>query len=202
MSWTDNFKNPKGFIGKLLLMDMNIGHTPLSKWGLSHYNWQKDINALDIGCGGGMNLKRMLKLSPYGNVAGIDISQESLNKSRKVNARELGKRCSVKYGSADTIPFDTNTFDIVTAFETVYFWKDLKKSFREVFRVLKPNGTFMIVGELSDPNSMWGKMIKGITIYTPSEIKIFLQDAGFEDIKIDSKGKFRICICAKKESEK
>ena len=202
MSWTDNFKKPEGLMGKLILIDMNIGHTPLSKWALSHYNWQKDTNALDIGCGGGMNLKRMLRLSPRGNISGIDISQESLNKSRKVNAKELGKRCSVKYGSADAIPYDKNSFDIVTAFETIYFWKDLKKSFCEVWRVLKPNGTFLIAGELFDPDSVWGKIVKGMSIYTPQEVEAFLLETGFDDVQIESKGKFRLCIYARKEAKK
>ena len=41
------------------------------------------------------------------------------------------------------LPYETGKFDLVTAFETVYFWPDLKQSFSEVFRVLKPGGMFM-----------------------------------------------------------
>lgn len=197
MNWTRNFQKPEGFLGKFLLANMNLEHTPISKWGLSHYAWQKNTTVLDIGCGGGMNLKRMLKLSPQGNVCGIDISQESLNKSRKVNAKEIGKRCTVKYGSADAIPFGKDTFDIVTAFETIYFWGDMEKSLKEIARVLKPNGTFLIVNELSDPANIWNKMIKDMTVYTPPEIKALLQNAGFEDIKVYTKGNFRLCVSAR-----
>ena len=38
--------------------------------------------------------------------------------------------------------FAGDWFDAVTAFETVYFWPDLPRCFREVFRVLRPGGTF------------------------------------------------------------
>lgn len=38
--------------------------------------------------------------------------------------------------------FTDASFDAVTAFETIYFWPDLPKCFREVYRVLKPGGTF------------------------------------------------------------
>ena len=40
-----------------------------------------------------------------------------------------------------------NRFDAVTAFETVHFWPNLPRCFREVYRVLKPDGTFLICNE-------------------------------------------------------
>ena len=43
--------------------------------------------------------------------------------------------------------FAGDWFDAVTAFETVYFWPDLPLCFREVYRVLKPSGTFLICNE-------------------------------------------------------
>ena len=43
------------------------------------------------------------------------------------------------------IPFSGNFFDIVTAFQTHYFWPDLKNDFKEVHRVLKSEGQFLVV---------------------------------------------------------
>ena len=51
-------------------------------------------------------------------------------------------RCAVLQGSVADMMFADNWFDAVTAFETVYFWPDLPRCFREVWRVLKPGGTF------------------------------------------------------------
>lgn len=83
MGWTKNFGKPEGTVGKIILNSMNSGHTPISKWGLSCYKWKPDTVALDIGCGGGMNVKRMLELCPQGKAAGIDISNESVKKVKR-----------------------------------------------------------------------------------------------------------------------
>ncbi|MDO5785197.1 MAG: class I SAM-dependent methyltransferase [Eubacteriales bacterium] len=198
MGWTKNFGKPEGILGKIILSSMNSGHTPISKWGLLHYDWKQDTVALDIGCGGGMNVKRMLKLSPKGIAAGIDISDESVRKSKQVNQRELGKRCSIKKGSADAIPYKDETFDIVTAFETIYFWPDIPKAFDEVMRVLKPGGTFMVICEMSDPDCVWNRIVEGIKIYTEAQLKNFFTEAGFQDIKIDHTKKIRLCVTGKK----
>lgn len=188
MGITKNFSNPEGVWGKIFLSSMNVEHSFISKWGLRHYKWQSNTNALDIGCGGGINIKRMLKKSPMGTVCGLDISKESVEKSIKVNKKHIGKRCEIKLGSSDSIPFPDEKFDVVTAFETVYFWTDIEKSFSEVSRVLRPGGTFLIVGELFNPNSIWSKMIEGINIRTADEIKSYMKDAGFSELKIFGNG--------------
>ncbi len=59
------------------------------------------------------------------------------------SSRVLGSRCFIEQGNVMELPYETGKFDLVTAFETVYFWPDLKQSFSEVYRVLKPGGMFM-----------------------------------------------------------
>lgn len=198
MSWTKNFAKPEGRRGRLLIASMNIGHTPISKWGLAHYAWQTDTAALDIGCGGGVNVRRMLKLAPQGTAAGIDISDECVMQSKRKNLAQLGRRCTIKRGSADAIPFRDGEFDVATAFETVYFWPDLPKAFAEVLRVLKQGGSFLVVCEMCDPNSKWSDFVEGMTVYTPEQIKAQMQAAGFTQIEIDCPNKSKMCVHGKK----
>lgn len=76
---------------------------------------------------------------------------------------------------------------MATAFETIYFWPKIEKSFSEVRRVLKPGGRFLIVNEddgLSGTNEKWEKIIDGMHTYTPDEVKSHLTAAGFRDITI------------------
>ena len=102
-----------------------------------------DAMVLDCGCGGGANIKTLLKLCPNGKVQGIDYSAVSVEKARKVNARAIAAgRCTVQQASVAELPFEAEQFDAVTAFETVYFWPELAQNFREVYRVLKPGGIF------------------------------------------------------------
>lgn len=158
---------------------MNIGHAPLTNWGLGHIVFHDNWTMLDIGCGGGATLKRLLKRSNGGKVYGIDISEESVAKARKVNAELLGKQIFVEHGTALQLPYEDNQFDLVTAVETIYFWSDLQKCLQEVRRVLKSHCQFVIMIEVLDRNSIWTDMVDGMTGYTPEQLKNILDDMGF-----------------------
>lgn len=54
---------PEGTLGRLMLRFMNFGHAPLTNWGLSLVAFRPAMTILDIGCGGGATLKRLLKRS-------------------------------------------------------------------------------------------------------------------------------------------
>ena len=143
MSFFENTRNPVGLGGKIMVALMNLGHSPVARWGLRFLELTPDAKVLDCGCGGGANIKRLLKLCPKGTVRGIDYSPVSVEKSKKVNKAAVARgRCDVLCASVAELPFESEQFDLVTAFETVYFWPDLPRCFCEVGRVLKPGGTF------------------------------------------------------------
>jgi ubiquinone/menaquinone biosynthesis C-methylase UbiE len=98
-------------------------------------------------------------------------------------------------------PWPDKTFDIVTAFETVYFWPDFVHDLGEVRRVLKPGGVIFICNELNKPESgeapgqYWIKTL-GIKVYGPAEFREYLTKAGFAEIRIEVVGSGRICVSA------
>ena len=128
-------RRPDGFLGRMMLRGMNNGHAPLTRWGAAHIEWQPQWCVLDIGCGGGATLLRLLERCPDGMVCGVDASPESVEFSRRKTAR-YADRCSVEQATADDLPYGDRAFNAVTAFETVYFWGDLHRAFAEVARVL------------------------------------------------------------------
>lgn len=145
MSFFENTRKPAGLSGKVMVTMMNLGHRPLADWGFQFLHVDKSAAVLDCGCGGGANIRALLKRCPEGVVKGIDYSPVSVEKTRKLNEDAIqAGRCAVMRGSVMDMLFAASQFDAVTAFETVYFWPDLLQSFREVFRVLKPGGTFLI----------------------------------------------------------
>ena len=178
---------PEGFLGRVMLRFMNFGHAPLTNWGLSlveiHYGW----TMLDIGCGGGATLKRLLMRSKGAQVYGIDISEESVAKARKVNAEVLDRQVFVTQGSAEKLPYDDNKFDLVTAVETVYFWPDLPNCLKEVRRVVKPGGRFAIMVEVLENDSVWTDVVDGMTAYSPEQLKEMLDEAGFVKTELHRK---------------
>ncbi|WP_273476930.1 class I SAM-dependent methyltransferase [Methanobrevibacter woesei] len=163
---------------------MNKEHTPVSLWGLKHLNINPDDVILDVGCGGGININRMAKDAK--KVYGIDYSIESVKLSREVNEKLIDNgQVEIHEGNVKDLPFEDNTFDIVTAFETVYFWPDIEKCFGEVKRVLKPGGTFLIGMESNGSDNFIMKFWKhfiDMELYTDKEITSFLQNNDFSEI--------------------
>ena len=199
MSFFENTRKPVGLGGKIMVAMMNLGHSPVAQWGLQFLNVAPDAMVLDCGCGGGANIKTLLKLCPKGKVQGIDYSAVSVEKARKVNVGAIAAgQCTVQQASVAELPFEAEQFDVVTAFETVYFWPELAQNFKEVYRVLKPGGTFLICNEANgdtDKDEKWAGIIGGMTIYKDIELKAHLEQAGFHDVQIHKK-KSWLCIMA------
>ncbi|MCR5026971.1 MAG: class I SAM-dependent methyltransferase [Methanobrevibacter sp.] len=197
MGFFDNMRKPKGKLGNIQLKSMNKEHTPVSLWGLKHLNINSEDVILDVGCGGGINIRRMAEKAKM--VYGIDYSIESVKLSREVNRQEIYEgKVKVLEGNVVDLPFEDNTFDIVTAFETVYFWPDIEKCFGEVKRVLKPGGTFLIGMESNGSDNFIMKLSERLidmTVYNDEEIKGFLKNNNYSDITVylrDGKNKQEI----------
>lgn len=178
---------PEGTLGRAMLCFMNYTHAPLTNWGLKLVHVQDGWTMLDVGCGGGFTIRRLLNRSKDAQVYGIDISEESVTKARKVNADVLDKQVYVTQGSAEQLPYSDEMFDLVTAVETVYFWPNLPDCLQEVRRVLKPGGKFAIMVEVVDSDSKWTSIVDGMTAYTPEQLKTLLDDAGFIQTEIHRK---------------
>lgn len=184
-----NARKPEGFLGKLMVNGMNGGgHAAMANWALAMVTIDRDDHILDIGCGGGANIARLLQRTLQGTVMGIDFSSVSVRKSTKVNAKAIQEgRCKVLEGNVANLPFAESSFDVVTAFETIYFWPDIEHCFNEVKRVLKPGGQFVIVNESDGSGEMdakWESMIEDMHTYTPEEIRHHLTNVGFNDLNI------------------
>lgn len=197
-----NACKPKGLGGKLIVNFMNSGHSKMSEWGRGYLELKNTDNILDIGCGGGANIAVMLKECTEGKVTGLDYSEVSVEKSRKVNSVAIKEgRCEVVQGNVLELPFETETFDVVTAFETVYFWPGLDAAFAQVKRVLKKGGTFLICNESTGENPMdekWTQMIEGMVIYSEEQLTGYLKNAGFGDIAVHKNEKNWLCVIARK----
>ena len=156
---------PEGFLGKVMLRGMNIGHAKGADWALSELEKEQitPSGIVDLGCGGGRNAAAMLKKYQSAKVTAVDYSPLSVEKTREYNRDMVASgRCVVLEGNVSALPFDAEAFDLATAFETVYFWPGLEKCFAEVFRVLKQGGCFMIVNESDGLDAVGKKFEKMI----------------------------------------
>ena len=144
------FSRPSSLMGRILLRSMNIGHGRLHQWGLKAAGIQLTDRVLDVGCGGGKAISRILEETRR-EVAGIDHSPEAVKTARSVNRAAVSSgRLRIVESSVESLPFRDGFFDVVTAFETTYFWPDLQAGLTEIRRVLSPGGRLVIANEFAD----------------------------------------------------
>ena len=180
-------RKPAGKMGELMVRSMNLGHAKVSDWGLSLLSGVTPHEMLDAGCGGGRNAAKLLEKYPDAKLTALDYSPVSVEKTRQFNRDAVAAgRCAVVEGSVAKLEFEDGRFDLVTAFETVYFWPGLTDCFAEVCRALKPGGTFLIVNESDGEDAMgrkWEEIIDGMRCYTEQQLTGALKAAGFSEVR-------------------
>lgn len=186
-------RKPTGWLGRRLARAMNIGHGGLTAWGLEPLRIDTDSRVLDIGCGGGQTIRRHAERATAGHVDGVDYSAASVSVAQERNADLIvAGRVTVQQGSVSQLPFGDASFDAVTGIETHYYWPDLQSDFREVLRVLKPAGQFVLVAEAFKGRRMnWMHRIimQGVlrsNYLTLDEHRRALLDAGFVDVIVET----------------
>ena len=185
-----NPAKPTGEAGEQMLARMNESHGPLTAWGLSHFTWRGDETVLDIGCGGGANLKRMSRQVTTGHLTGVDYSETSVQTSKETNAEaiEAGK-LDILQGSVEKLPFADDSFDKITTVESFYFWPDPPENLKEVSRVLKKGGTFLLIAEIYERPDLSPATRENINHYnlynpTPETFETIFRKAGFTAVTI------------------
>jgi ubiquinone/menaquinone biosynthesis C-methylase UbiE len=140
-------RKPTGWLGRSVARGMNISHSKMTNWGLSHISIGEYATVLDIGCGGGGTIHKLAQIVTKGKIYGIDYSEDSVRISQNTNkgAVQAG-RVEIRQGSVSSLPFPEDMFDLITAIETHYFWPDLINDLKEVLRVLRRGGTLIMIG--------------------------------------------------------
>lgn len=182
-------RKPQGRLGKIMLNGMNSGHAKMADWAISHLQTIAPEKLVDLGCGGGRNVSALLKRYPSAKGTAVDYSDLSVEKAKAFNEGVISKgRLEVKQGDVSSLELPDGAYDLATAFETIYFWPGLEKCFKEVARILKEDGLFLISNESDgeDATSLkFEKIIDGMKCYTPEQISEALKSAGFSKVTTD-----------------
>jgi SAM-dependent methyltransferase len=128
------YSNPRKFDGYLSLC-----------WYLFQVTKAKNASVLDLGCGFGM-MATIFGLFGSKEVVGYDLNDEKIDCFKKLLLYLNLEIQNVKpvLGDSSKIEYPDEYFDAVIANETFSHVREIEKSIHEVYRVLKPRGTFLI----------------------------------------------------------
>jgi demethylmenaquinone methyltransferase/2-methoxy-6-polyprenyl-1,4-benzoquinol methylase len=134
-------------------------------------------SVLDIATGTG-DLAIALEKTNAEKIIGLDISSGMLAIGKqKVTKKGLDNTIELVLGDSENMPFDDNSFDAITVAFGIRNFETLEKGLAEILRVLKPNGTFVIL-ETSMPTKF--PYLQGYKFYTKNILpligKLFSKD--------------------------
>jgi ubiquinone/menaquinone biosynthesis C-methylase UbiE len=159
---------------------------------LDYLNITAGENILDLGCGRGQETLQAARLAgAKGKATGLDITQAMIDTAVK-NAIEAGTgNTSFIHGDIENLPFNNDSFDAVMSNCVINHAKDKKNVYREIFRVLKDRGRFVISDAVTreplpdnikkDPEA-WAQCFGGAI--TEEEYFESIKFSGFNEIKI------------------
>ena len=134
---------------------------------------------IEIGIGSG------LFAEPLGISEGCDPSAEMRGKAEK-------RGLQVRECVAEHLPYKDSSVDFALMVTTICFVDDPQKTFKEIFRVIKPGGSVVVafvdkdspVGKIYLENKAKSMFYKEATFFSTNEILDLLQDAGFKTEKV------------------
>ena len=157
---------------------------------------QPGETALDLGSGGGLDCFLAAKqVGESGTVIGVDMTPEMLERARLAASRLGVSNVEFREGYLEKLPVEAASVDAVISNCVINLSPDKPQVFREVFRVLKPNGRVAVSDivtngplpeELQKNMEAWGACVAGAL--DVNEYTTGLTDAGFTDVKVQPKG--------------
>ena len=165
--------------------EMEDHHLPIVGPVLPVMDLKPHDHVLDLGCGSGWLCRRLARLAPEGRVVGIDIAAEMVRHARAAS-REYAN-LNFMEGAADKIPCGSGSFSRIISVESAYYWPEPAASVREMFRVLKEEGSSWILINyyLENPHShQWGPIVNVPTqLFSTDEWMALYREAGFVDVQ-------------------
>ncbi len=175
------FSKPEGKLGHVVGWIMARKNGSRLRWGIEKLQAEPQHEILEIGFGPGSFIELMLgEQNHHGKIHGIEISAVMLNQASKRNRAAIGRgQVSLQQASVEGIPFDDGTFDRIYTSNTSMFWPSPIENFKEVRRVLKDDGRFVL-----SLQPRWLKEDEAIKAEA-DKIKQQMMEAGFTILDTD-----------------
>jgi ubiquinone/menaquinone biosynthesis C-methylase UbiE len=152
---------------------------------------------LEVGCATGtLTLAAKRQAGPTGNVFGIDIIPGMIERSKQ-KAAQANLDVTFQLGNIEDIPFPNEHFDVVMCSFMIFHMSEKvrNKGIEEIYRVLKPQGKFLVLDLALPPNPVLRRLLKlflGFMLkHDLKELQPIMESSGFSQLEI-SQAKYRV----------
>jgi ubiquinone/menaquinone biosynthesis C-methylase UbiE len=146
---------------------------------MCEFEYHSGEKVLEVGVGMGTDLLEYAKNGAL--VYGIDLGPDQIEFSKNLFSTMETKYEDLKVASAEDIPYENETFDLVYSFGVLHHTPNTEKSVDEVYRVLKKDGSAIIM--LYAPG--WKHYLKRVFIQGIIKGKLFRYKFNFRKLSND-----------------
>lgn len=137
----------------------NHGEHATNRLAVESLDLDPDTVIVDVGCGTGSALRHAAATVTCGLLIGIDPVPRMVEIAReRAASNPHGTRIEFRLGSAESIPIEDSTADLVFAFDSYDHWRDEAIGLAEVRRILQPGGRLVVVKDHAVPGGSWTRM--------------------------------------------
>jgi ubiquinone/menaquinone biosynthesis C-methylase UbiE len=178
--------HPKGVVGRLLAWIMATETGPVNRRVVELLELEDSSRVLEVGFGHGRTLAIVAERAFRGFVAGIDVSAEMVEMAQRHNRAPIAKGLiEVKCASSDRIPYPDKSFDRACSVHTLYFWNDPLHHLREIHRVTRVGGRFVLAfAPKEDEHAVAAFPESVYHFYSIDEAQQLLAKAGFSNVRM------------------
>jgi ubiquinone/menaquinone biosynthesis C-methylase UbiE len=174
-------RQPEGQLGVKVGENMNKGNRLMNIETIKQLDITDNDDILEIGMGNGFFVKDIVSSARNVRYTGCDFSETMIKEATGLN-NSLSSSVRFFLSDAGHLPFDDLSFDKIFTVNTVYFWEDAKKVLKEISRLLKPDGIFVVTLRPKHVMDQLPVVKHGFVTFTKDEIVQLLQENNFETI--------------------
>jgi ubiquinone/menaquinone biosynthesis C-methylase UbiE len=174
---------PSGVLGSMIARIMARETLVANACALRLLRLSPTDHVLEVGFAHGRTIERVADAVPRGTVAGVEVSERMLRMASRRNRRHMAAgRVLLTLSDGTSLPFADGAFDKAFSVHVLYFWAEPEDQLREIFRVLKRGGTF-VLGFRSRSDQHAGDFPPTVyRFYEPAEVRSLFARCGFRAI--------------------
>lgn len=171
---------PQGAMGIETALNMNTGNEAMISETINLLDLQADTDILELGPGNAQHLAALLDQYKIRSYYGLEISatmcEQAIEKHKHIQHPEVQFSC---YDGL-RLPFENGSFDGIFTINTIYFWEQPQLLLREIARVLKPGGKFLLTFAGASFMEQLPFVQYGFTLYDTKKVADLLKETGLE----------------------
>ncbi|OAK71010.1 class I SAM-dependent methyltransferase [Lederbergia galactosidilytica] len=175
-----NFKQPKGLIGKLIGKIMAAENKTLNEWTIEQLKVRHGDHILEVGYGPGYSMEFLVKHYRNVSVDGIDNSKAMKDEATHRLKSQVEKgQIRLETSDISDAKLQPNSYYRVLAVNTYTLWKDRQAGLENIYQAVKPGGKIAITMQPRQEDARLHK-----TKQFGKQIRTELKWSGFQQIKV------------------